>query len=1057
MISPAFRPLPGNAPVDRRLWHTYLLSISLAGSLVLAGCGDQQLRMSGAAGLAGAVHGGQQPVAGATIQLYAAGGAGDGSASTPLLTTTELTNSSGEFNLGPYTCPSASTDIYLTATGGNPGLQPGQTNPNIAVMVALGPCGSVTSNTFVDVNELTTVAAAYALAPFMQSYTQVGSGAIDAQLMADAFTLASEMVNTGNGAVPGTGVPTGQTVPAQKIKTLANIVSTCVNSFGGVAGDGSPCGSLFSLATPTGGAAPNETVGALLNIAKNPTAEVVPLYVLSPPIAPFQPTLASAPADWTLTISSPTASPVFSPAPGTYAVSPAITLSDTSNGAQIYYTTDGSTPTTSSELYTGAIQLSATAIVRAIAVAAGISSVPIAGIYTIGPPTISLSPSNVSLTVSQTQSFTATVSGMANTSVSWSLKPSVGTLSSTGVYTAPASLSASQTVTVMATSVADTTKSASATVFLTPAINLTATPVSVSLTASQTQSFITTVSNTSNTGVTWSLSPALGTISTTGVYTAPAVISSAQTVTVTVSSLASPSKTATVSVSLIATPTYYVDNISGNDSNSGTSQTAPFASIAKVNSLALLPGQTVAFKSGDEWHEMLNITRSGTANAPITYTSYGAGAQPIISAADLTSTAWTLVFGNVWSHAQTNNPWMPNYNGQLMTAVASQAAVVAANEYYWDGSAKIYAYSTSDPSRLIEIPQRASAVIGGTASTNGANYIVLNNLELRGAQTYDLECQGGTTGAIACGYWSVTGNTFNASYANELFWLLAENINAPGLFVNNNVFKNGGSFGVTLGNGGVMNAVISYNQFYNLAQVYNPALDSNAQGDAVYGFSQGVGQYQSNVEVAYNNCHDIGVNVNNTFGGCYHPDTVTGWNIHNNVAQNAVMPGINIEKGTGTTAKYNLLINTGQHQYIAGLSIRGGEGYNVSNMDVENNTSYGGWWACSLGVSQNPGPNTASNIVFKKNICDGAVSGTEWYAGTGSNGSGNTFLDNNFGVAANNFVTFLNSQASTYAALDALLGYATANPQGDPQFVSPQTGNFMLKPTSPAVGIGAYP
>jgi hypothetical protein len=131
MVSPAFRPLPGNAPVAQLLRHTHLLPIFLSGSLILAGCGDQQLRTAGGitpGGLSGAVHGGQQPVAGATIQLYAVGSAGDGSASTPLLTTTQLTNSNGQFNLGPYTCPSALTDIYLTATGGNPGLQSGQTN-----------------------------------------------------------------------------------------------------------------------------------------------------------------------------------------------------------------------------------------------------------------------------------------------------------------------------------------------------------------------------------------------------------------------------------------------------------------------------------------------------------------------------------------------------------------------------------------------------------------------------------------------------------------------------------------------------------------------------------------------------------------------------------------------------------------------------------------------------------------------------------------------------------------------------------------------------------------
>ncbi|HLG95329.1 MAG TPA: hypothetical protein VKX49_03340, partial [Bryobacteraceae bacterium] len=69
---------------------------------------------------------------------------------------------------------------------------------------------------------------------------------------------------------------------------------------------------------------------------------------------------------------------------------------------------------------------------------------------------------------SQTQQFGATVTGNANTSVTWSLSPAAGTISSTGLYTAPASIAAQQTVTVTATSVADGSKSATATVTLNP-------------------------------------------------------------------------------------------------------------------------------------------------------------------------------------------------------------------------------------------------------------------------------------------------------------------------------------------------------------------------------------------------------------------------------------------------------------------------------------------------------------------------------------------------------------------------------------------------------------
>ena len=90
--------------------------------------------------------------------------------------------------------------------------------------------------------------------------------------------------------------------------------------------------------------------------------------------------------------------------------------------------------------------------------------------------TISLAPTPVSLMESQTQQFTASLTGTINTAVTWSLNPPVGTINSSGLYTAPAVISTAQTVTVTATSGADTTKSTTATVNLMP--------VSVSLTLS---------------------------------------------------------------------------------------------------------------------------------------------------------------------------------------------------------------------------------------------------------------------------------------------------------------------------------------------------------------------------------------------------------------------------------------------------------------------------------------------------------------------------------------------------------------------------------------------
>ena len=297
-------------------------------------------------------------------------------------------------------------------------------------------------------------------APYILPYSAISSTTIDAQAMSDSFTMAGELANTATGTTPGASVPTGQVVPSTKLNTLADILSSCINSSGGTAGDLSSCGNLFSD-TDTGGA-PTDTVGSLLNIAQHPAINVSPIWYLVPSEAPFEPTLVSIPDDWTLAVTSSTPTPTFSPTPGFYTTLPSVTLSDSD---PIYYTTDGSQPSSASALYASPIALSGTTTIRAIAIASSISSLLASATYAL-PPTISLTPTPVTLNTSQTQTFTATVTGSTNTSVTWSLSPAVGTISTTGLYTAPSSFGSTSSVTVTATSVADPAVSASAIVWL---------------------------------------------------------------------------------------------------------------------------------------------------------------------------------------------------------------------------------------------------------------------------------------------------------------------------------------------------------------------------------------------------------------------------------------------------------------------------------------------------------------------------------------------------------------------------------------------------------------
>jgi hypothetical protein len=117
-------------------------------------------------------------------------------------------------------------------------------------------------------------------------------------------------------------------------------------------------------------------------------------------------------------------------------------------------------------------------------------------LVTVNPTAVTLPPSGI-------QQFTSTAW------VTWSVSPAVGTITATGLnlgrYTAPAVITDMQTVIVTATSVADPTKSAHATVTLAPPVTISVTPPTATLTVSQSQALTATVTGTTNTGVVWSL------------------------------------------------------------------------------------------------------------------------------------------------------------------------------------------------------------------------------------------------------------------------------------------------------------------------------------------------------------------------------------------------------------------------------------------------------------------------------------------------------------------------------------------------------------------------
>ena len=189
-----------------------------------------------------------------------------------------------------------------------------------------------------------------------------------------------------------------------------------------------------------------------------------------------------------------------------------------------------------------------------------------AAMVTITAPSVavSVSPTSATIRTGATQQFTATVTGTSNTTVNWSVdgaaggNTTVGTISASGLYTAPAAAPSPNTVTIAATTVADPSESDSATVTITALVTVSVSPTSGTIQPGATVQFTATVTGTTNTAVTWSVNgiqggnSTLGTVSPGGLYTAPSAVPSPSTVTVTATSVADTTKSASATVTITA-------------------------------------------------------------------------------------------------------------------------------------------------------------------------------------------------------------------------------------------------------------------------------------------------------------------------------------------------------------------------------------------------------------------------------------------------------------------------------------------------------------------------
>jgi hypothetical protein len=250
----------------------------------------------------GKVMAGTTPVIGASVQIYAAGQTGNGSTPTALLTTPLTTSSTGAFSVpASFTCPYSNSVLFAVARGGQAGSS-GAVNAGTVLAGVLGLCNSITGSPSFTLNEVTTTAMAWSMQQFMAPGGKLGATASNssgstnsAGIVLAAGTFAN-LVNILSGTSPGTYFPGTGTAPTAKINQVANLLNACIVSTGA---SSSACTQLYTLTTTSAGT-PTNTLDAVLNLVRNPGANVAALYTLSAASSAFSPILTAAPADWTL-------------------------------------------------------------------------------------------------------------------------------------------------------------------------------------------------------------------------------------------------------------------------------------------------------------------------------------------------------------------------------------------------------------------------------------------------------------------------------------------------------------------------------------------------------------------------------------------------------------------------------------------------------------------------------------------------------------------------------------------------------------------------------------
>src|SRR5256884_562957 len=645
-----------------------------------------------------------------------------------------------------------------------------------------------------------------------------------------------------------------------------------------------------------------------------------------------------------------------------------------------------------------------------------LETVGCAGVSTAPTPisvSVTISPISATVAAGGTQQFSAVVQNTSNTAVTWQVNgvtggnATVGAISSSGLYTAPGVVPNPATVTVTAVSQADATKSAAGQVTITAptTVSVTISPTSATVAAGGTQQFSAVVQNTSNTAVTWQVNgvtggnATVGTISSSGLYTAPGVVPNPATVTVTAVSQADATKSAAaqVTITAVAGIAFYVST-TGSDSNPGT-LSSPWRTIQRAaNSVQ---AGDIVYVRGGVFNESVNISVSGSAIAgPITFQSYP-GETAIVDGTGLvppTSSTQGLI--NI-----TNQSYISIQGFEIRNYQTSSASAIPAG--IWVSGSGSNIQILNNVVHNIVTTSEASGNAFGIAVYGTAAPASLDSVTISGNQVYNLKT--GQSESV-----NVDGNVTN-------------------FVITNNSIHDNDNIGIdVIGFEGVSpdpsydyarNGTVAGNTVYNISAINNPGEGNQYDANGIYvdGGSQ--------VVIERNLIHhvDIGIEM-----ASEHRGHVTSFVIaRNNLVYSANSIGI-------TIGGYASNVGGTDHCTI------------VNNTLFQNDTK-------NTGSGEFQIQYYATNNVFKNNIVYASSQGLFINNYTNSEPDP-ADVDYNlyYSLLNSSMASFIwnSTPHSGFSTFQSATGKDSHSQYMDPQFLSLTTPNLQIQPTSPGVNAG---